>query len=63
MEDSKPMITPMVIGCKLRLQDDSPKVDQMMYRSMVGILLYSTTTRPNIMHVVGIIGRFQSTPK
>jgi hypothetical protein len=37
MEDCKPMSTPMVTGCKLSLDDDSPKVDQTMYRSMVGI--------------------------
>jgi hypothetical protein len=32
MEDNKPMSTPMVTGCKLNLEDDSPKVDQTMYR-------------------------------
>jgi hypothetical protein len=63
MEDSKPMNNPMVTICKLSLEYDSPKVDQTMYRSMVGILLYSTTTRPNIMQVVGLIGRFISAPK
>jgi hypothetical protein len=31
MEDNKPMSTPIVIGCKLSLEDDSPKVDQTMY--------------------------------
>ena len=36
MEDSKPMSTPMVTGCYLSLEDDSPKVDQTMYKSMVG---------------------------
>ena len=40
MEDNKPMGTPMVTGCKLSLEDDSPKVDQMMYISMVGSFLY-----------------------
>jgi hypothetical protein len=63
MEDCKPMSTPMVTGCKLSLDDDSPKVDQTMYRSMIGSLLYATTTRPDIMQVVGLVGRFQSTPK
>jgi hypothetical protein len=63
MEDNKPMSTPMVTGCKLSLEDDSPKVDQTMYKSMVGSLLYSTTTRPDIMQVVGLVGRFQSAPK
>ena len=63
MGDSKPMTTPMVIGCKLSLEYDSPKVDQTMYISMVGSLLYSTKTRYDIMQVVGLVGRFQSTPK
>jgi hypothetical protein len=35
----------------------------MMYISMVGSLLYSTATRPDIMQVVGLVGRFQSAPK
>jgi hypothetical protein len=63
MEDNKPMSTPMVTGCKLSLEDDSPKVDQTMYRSMVGSFLYSTTTRPDIIQVVGLVGRFQYAPK
>jgi hypothetical protein len=63
MEDNKPMSTPMVIGCKLSLEDDSPKVDQMLYRSMVGSFLYSTSTRHGIMQDVGLIGIFQSAPK
>jgi hypothetical protein len=32
MEDSKPVGTPMVTGCKLRKDDDSPDVDQSSYR-------------------------------
>jgi len=64
MEDSKPVSTPMVTGCKLSLHDDSTKVDKTMYRSLInGILLYSTTTRPNIMQVVGIVGIFQYAPR
>jgi hypothetical protein len=63
MEYNKPMITPMVTGCKLILEYDSPKVDQTMYRSMVVSFLYSTTTRPDIMQVVGTVGRFQYAPK
>jgi hypothetical protein len=63
MEDSKPMSTLMVTRCKLSLEYDSPKVDQTMYRSMVGIFLYSTVTRPDIMQVVELVGIFQSAPK
>jgi hypothetical protein len=35
----------------------------MMYRSIVGSFIYSTTTRPDIMQDVGIVGRFQYRPK
>jgi hypothetical protein len=52
MEDSTPMSTPMVTGCKLRKDDDSPDVDQSSYRSIIGSLLYITTSHPDIMHVV-----------
>ena len=30
---------------------------------MIGSLLYLTGTRPDIMHAVGIVGRFQDNPK
>jgi hypothetical protein len=63
MEYSTPMITPMVIGCRLRKDDDSPDVDHSSYSSMIGNLLYITTSRPNIMHAVGVVGRYQAAPK
>jgi hypothetical protein len=63
MEDSKPVGTPMVTGCKLSKDDDSPDVDQSSYRSMIGSLLYITASRLDIMHVVGMVGRYQSAPK
>ena len=58
MEDSKTMSTPMVTKCKLRKDDDSPDVDQSSYRSMISSLLYITTSNPDIMHVVGMVGRY-----
>jgi uncharacterized membrane protein YciS (DUF1049 family) len=39
MEDSTLVTTPMVTGCKLSKDDDSPNVGQSSYRSMIGILL------------------------
>jgi hypothetical protein len=63
MEDSKHVGTPMVTGCKLSKDDDSLDVDQSSYRSMIGNLLYIRTSHPDIMHVVGMVGRYQSTPK
>jgi FtsZ-binding cell division protein ZapB len=63
MEDASPVSTPMVCGCKLSKDDTTPEVDQRLYRSMIGSLLYITITRPDIMHAVGMVGRFQAAPK
>jgi hypothetical protein len=63
MEDSSPLSTPMVVGCKLSKDDISLDVDQRTYRSMIGSLLYITTSCPNIMQDVGMVGRYQSAPK
>jgi hypothetical protein len=30
---------------------------------MIGSLLYEKNTRPGIMQAIGLVGRFQSTPK
>ena len=63
MQDSKPVCTPMVIGCSLSSNDELVAIHQPIYRSMIGSLLYLTGTRPDIMHAVGIVGRFQANPK
>src|ERR1700677_2428463 len=62
MEDSKPVGTPMVNGCKLSKDDDSPDVDQSSYRSMIGSLLYITASHLDIMHAIGMVGRYQASP-
>jgi hypothetical protein len=49
MEDCKPVTTPMQTSCKLRKDDDSKSTDQRKYRSMIGSLLYVTTSRPDVM--------------
>ena len=63
MEDSKPVGTPMVINCNLSKDDESLEVDHTMFRSMIGSLLYVTTTRPDVMQDVGLVARFQLAPK
>ena len=63
MEDSSSISTPMVVRCKLRKDDRSPNVDQRTYHSMIRILLYVTTSHPDIMQDVGMVGRFQYSPK
>ena len=44
MEDCKPILTPMVTGCKLSIDDSSKDVDQRLYRSMIISLLYVTAS-------------------
>ena len=39
------------------------EVDQRHYRSMIGNLLYVTTSRPDVMQEFGQVARFQATPK
>jgi hypothetical protein len=63
MEDSSPVSIPMVIGCKLSKDDMSPDVDQRTYRSMIGSLLYITTSCLDIMQAIGMVGHYQSAPK
>ena len=63
MEDCKPVSTPMTIGCNLSKDDESKEVDQKLYRSMIGSLLYVTASRPEFMHAVGLVSRFQANPK
>jgi hypothetical protein len=63
MEDCKPMSTPMQTNCKLRKDDDSKDADQRLYRSMIGNLLYVTSSRPDVMQEVGQVVIFQATPK
>ena len=63
MEYCKPILTPMVTGCKLSIDDSSKDVDQRLYRSMIGSLLYVTASQPDIMQVDGQVARFQAAPK
>jgi hypothetical protein len=63
MEDSSPVSTPMVVGCKNSKDEISLDVDQSTYRSMIGSLLYITASHPDIMQDVGMVGHYQSAPK
>jgi hypothetical protein len=63
MEYCKLVTTPMQNSCKLRKYDDSKSTYQRKYRSMIGSLLYVTTSRPYVMEAVGQVARFQAAPK
>ena len=38
-------------------------VDPSLYRSMIGSLLYLTTSKPDISYSVGVCARYQANPK
>ena len=59
MEDCKPVSTPMITGCKLSKENESKEVDQRLYRSMIGSLLYVTTSRPDVMQAIRQVARFK----
>ncbi|KAI3813818.1 hypothetical protein L1987_18553 [Smallanthus sonchifolius] len=42
---------------------DGESVDQHLYRSMIGSLMYLTASRPDIMFAVCLCARFQANPK
>eukprot|EP00253_Pinus_taeda_P006096 PITA_06096 len=63
MQECKAAITPIVMGLKLSREDNSKDFDPSLYKSIVGSLMYLTTTRPNIMYAVSLISRFMERPK
>ncbi|GKC56606.1 putative ribonuclease H-like domain-containing protein [Tanacetum coccineum] len=61
--DVKTATTPMET-CKSLLKDvDGEDIDEHMYRSMIGSLMYLTSSRPDIMFVVCVCARFQVNTK
>jgi hypothetical protein len=63
MENAKPIKTPMPTNGHLNLNEDGKAVDQKVYRSMIGSLLYLYASRPDIMLSVCMCARFQTNPK
>jgi hypothetical protein len=63
IEKCKPIKTPMPINGHLDLDEGGNPVDQTLYRSMIGSLLYLTASRLDIMFGVCMCVRFQSNPK
>ncbi|GJX17685.1 putative ribonuclease H-like domain-containing protein [Tanacetum coccineum] len=55
--------TPMETSKPLLKDAEAEDVDVHLYRSMIGSLMYLTTSRPDIMFVVCACARFQVTPK
>ncbi|KAJ9544999.1 hypothetical protein OSB04_024706 [Centaurea solstitialis] len=63
MTDFSPIETPMPTRNLLGPDLAGKSVDQKIYRSMIGSLLYLTATRPDIMFSTCFCARFQGNPK
>jgi hypothetical protein len=63
MEDAKTISTPMRKNGSLDSDANGNMVDQKLYRSMIGSLLYVTVSRPDVMFSVCICARFQASPR
>nr|GEX30640.1 retrovirus-related Pol polyprotein from transposon TNT 1-94 [Tanacetum cinerariifolium] len=53
---------PMEIKDKLDLDKNGTPVDATKYRSMIGALMYLTSSRPNIVHATCLCARYQAKP-
>ena len=63
MDDCKPTKTPMPTNGHLDLNEGGKSVGQTLYCSMIGSLLYLTTSRPDIMFSVCMCAHFQANHK
>ncbi|XP_070021600.1 secreted RxLR effector protein 161-like [Nicotiana sylvestris] len=63
MDESKEIDTLIATATKLDIDELGSSVDQKLYRSMIGSLLYLTASRPDIVFSVGFYARFQENPK
>jgi hypothetical protein len=63
MKGCNPVETPIPLGTKLRKNHEGPTVDSTLYKSLVGSLLYLTTTRPDSMYAASLFSRFMESPK
>ncbi|XP_051134174.1 secreted RxLR effector protein 161-like [Andrographis paniculata] len=62
MVDLPEVATPMNIGEKLIACDNTMLVDAIVYRSLVGRLIYLTHSRPDIAYSVSVLSRFMQKP-
>nr|GEU74341.1 hypothetical protein [Tanacetum cinerariifolium] len=62
MESCDPIGTPMEIKDKLDLHQNGTPIDATKYRSMIGALMYLTSSRPDIVHPTCLCARYQAKP-
>ncbi|KAL0541263.1 hypothetical protein IC582_021305 [Cucumis melo] len=63
LEQARNKRTPAATYVKLTKDTDGAEVDHKLYRSIVGSLLYLTTSRPDIAYAIRICARYQADPR
>ena len=63
LENASHKRTPAATHVKITKDEKGEDVDQSLYRSMIGSLLYLTASRPDITFAVGVCARYQAQPK
>ena len=63
LDSKKHAFTPMSSSTKLNVDSSIVEVSPTLYRSIIGSLLYLTTSRPNITFSIGVCARYQVVPK
>ncbi|KAF7112891.1 hypothetical protein RHSIM_RhsimUnG0182300 [Rhododendron simsii] len=62
MKDCNPVSIPSEFGLKLNKYNGGKMVDNMLFKQIVGSLMYLTATRPDIMHAVSVLSRYMERP-
>lgn len=58
MNNCKSITTTLMANVKLSKEDGSEKVDGKLYRSLIGSLLYPTTTQSDMMYATSLFSTF-----
>nr|GFA18581.1 uncharacterized mitochondrial protein AtMg00810-like [Tanacetum cinerariifolium] len=62
MESCDPVGTPVEIKDKLDLDQNGTLVDATKYHSLIGALMYLTSSRPDIVHATCLCAQYQAKP-
>ena len=62
MVDSNAVKNPIVPGTKLSKDKGGVRIDETLFKQVVGSLMYLTVTRPDLMYGVSLISGFMSNP-
>ncbi|KAK1421784.1 hypothetical protein QVD17_24412 [Tagetes erecta] len=63
MEHASEISTPMEFGIKVTKDETRTEVDNGLYRSMVGSLMYLCGTRPDLTYAMSLISQYMENPK